>query len=207
MVEEPDREVGPQAAQHLRHQLKLVIVHPHGRAGRAHRFGRGREAPVDLDVGLPPVATIGGWGNDIVVQRPQRLVGEPLVVALHLGGAQRYGDDVNPGQLERFELQIRLTGPANPGAIARPHDRLKRGHQSAGRGVPVLGAVRRGPTVDRQAVRDHNERELAVAAGWFAAHETVYPLFPKTLADAEWAVPRLPARVRRLRATSSGGCA
>ncbi len=32
MVEVPDREVGAQLAQHLRHELQLVVLHPHDAA-------------------------------------------------------------------------------------------------------------------------------------------------------------------------------
>ena len=112
---------GRSIAQHLRHQLQLVVLHPHRRAlgGRARR-GLG-EAAVDVDVAVPPLAVVDRLDDDVVVQRPQRGVGEALVV---LG-------DVVGGQAHRIQLQIVLDDrlvvgrvvvgdarPADPGAAA-----------------------------------------------------------------------------------------
>lgn len=58
--EEPDGEIGPQHAEHLRDQLELVVLDPHRRAvrgGLRRCFG---ESPIHLDVGVPPLARYSG---------------------------------------------------------------------------------------------------------------------------------------------------
>ncbi len=54
--EEPDGQVGAQHAQHLRHQLQLVVLDPHGGPGRGRPRGGLGEPPVHLDVAVPPLA-------------------------------------------------------------------------------------------------------------------------------------------------------
>ena len=69
---EPDGEVGPQHPQHLRHQLQLIVLNPHRRAARCGRPRRRLgEAPVHVDVAVPPLAVVDRFDDDIVVQRPQ----------------------------------------------------------------------------------------------------------------------------------------
>ncbi len=78
--EEADGQVGPQHAQHLRDQLQLVVLDPHGRALGGRPRGRLGEAPVDLDVAVPPLPVVDRFDDHVVVERPQRGVGEALVV-------------------------------------------------------------------------------------------------------------------------------
>lgn len=90
MQEESDGEVGAQHAQHLRYELELVVLDPDRRAvGRGLGGGFG-EAAVDLDVRVPPFAVVLGLDDDVVIERPQRRVGETFVVLVDLGGAERY---------------------------------------------------------------------------------------------------------------------
>ncbi len=93
--EEADANVGAQFPQHLRNQLQLVVLNPDDGA-----FGGGRrcvlgEPRVHRDVAVPPL-TLKVRGRDpVVVERPQRGVGETLVVE----------PDVVCGQWHREQLQ------------------------------------------------------------------------------------------------------
>ena len=157
--EEADPQVRAQLAQHRRHQLHLVVVHPHGRAlggGLGRPLG---EPPVDRGVGVPPLAVELRLGDDVVVERPQGRVGEALVVVLDLRGGHRHRDQVHPVVLERLELVLGLGAarPADPGAVVGAHDRLDRGDQPAGRLPPALAAVGQRHPVDGQPVRDDDQ--------------------------------------------------
>ena len=91
VVEETDREVGSELAQHLGHELQLVVLHPDRAVGRGHRGGALREALVDPHVGLPPLAVVRGRRDHVVVERPEGVVRESLVVVLDVVGAERDG--------------------------------------------------------------------------------------------------------------------
>ena len=71
---EADQQVGAQVAQHLRNQLQLVVLHPHGRTLGGHRSGPVGEALIDRYVGIPPLSVKLGLGHHVVVERPQRSV-------------------------------------------------------------------------------------------------------------------------------------
>jgi hypothetical protein len=141
VVEEADHEVGARVAEHPRHQLELVVVHPHGGAGRCGGGGGLREPAVDLDVRLPPLAVVAGRRDDVVVQRPQGVVGEALVVELEVFCAQGHRHDGDAVVLERFELPVGHTGPAHPGAVRGAHHRFQRGDEATGRRAPAVTAV------------------------------------------------------------------
>jgi hypothetical protein len=165
VVEEADREVGAQLAQHLRHELQLVVLHPHGRAVCRGLRARVGEALVDLDVGVPPLAVVRGLGDDVVVQRPEGVVGEPLVVVLELAGTQVDRDDPDAVAEERVEWVVRDARPADPGALVGAHDRLEGGDEPAGRVLPGGRAVVVQLAVDGEPVGQDDERELAVCGG------------------------------------------
>ncbi len=75
--EEPDGQVGgAQHAQHLGHQLQLVVLHPDGGAFGGGARGRVGETPVDLDVAVPPLPVVDRFDDHVVVERPQRGVRE-----------------------------------------------------------------------------------------------------------------------------------
>ena len=85
---EPDRQIGSQFAQHLGDQLQLIVLHPDDRAfGGGARRGFGEPA-VDLDVAVPPLPVVDRFDDDVVIERPQRGVGETLVVLLDVVGGQ-----------------------------------------------------------------------------------------------------------------------
>ena len=105
--EEADPQVGAQLAQHRRHQLELVVVHPDGGVLGGDLGGLLGEAPVDRDVGVPPLAVERRLGDDVVVERPQGGVGEALVELLDLLAGQRDRDQGQAVVLERLEVARR----------------------------------------------------------------------------------------------------
>ena len=154
---EADPQVGPELAQHLGDQLHLVVLHPHQGTLVGQLGGLVGEPLVDLDVGVPPLTVELGLGHEVVVERPQGGVGETLVVALDVLGAHRHRVQVEAVDLERLEVLLGATGPAQPDPVLGAHDGLDRGDQTAGGGPPCRGAVRLLDTVHRQPVRDDHQ--------------------------------------------------
>ena len=162
--EEPDPHVGPQPAEQLRDELQLVVVHPDGRARRGEIGGRLGEPRVDLLVGLPPVAVELRFDDGIVIQRPQGLVGEALVVVVDLVAGQR---DRDAGSSPSVVVGSRVTSgdPGQPIQAPCRRDRIgrQRGDQAAGR-LPGLGAaVRQLLHVERQPVGNDDHLRLGGA--------------------------------------------
>ena len=164
VVEEADPHVVALLTQHPRHQLELVVVHPHGRP-RRRLFGRGlREAAVDRHVRLPPPAVELGRRDDVVVERPQRRVAETLVELPDLGLGQAQADQVQAVRLERPRGRPGVAGPADPRAPGLAHHRLQRGDQAARASLPFRPAVRPFDPVHRQPAGDHHEARSAASA-------------------------------------------
>jgi hypothetical protein len=143
----PDPQVGPQFAQHPWHELQLVVVDPHRRTGRGDRGGLHGEPTVDGFVGLPP-ALVELWDEDrIVVQRPQRAVGEAFVEALLLGRRDRHRVEIDALVLEGGERRCRRlvgrTGPSDPARATGAHHGLEGRHQTARAAFPSIGRDRR----------------------------------------------------------------
>ena len=158
--EEADAQVRADRAEHRRHQLQLVVLHPDGGLLAGLLGGRLGEPLVDPPVRLPPAALVDRRLDRVVVQRPQAGVGEALVVPLHVVRGQRDRVQRHPVQLERLGRRLagfrRATGPADPGAVLRGEYRVQRGHQTARTASP--GApLTDGHLVDGQPVRDHDE--------------------------------------------------
>ena len=100
--EEADPQVGPQLAQHLRDQLELVVVHPdRGVLGRPLGGVLG-EAPVDRDVGVPPLAVELRLGDQVVVERPERAAHNATV------WVQDYQLQLVPQQLRELRPDLRI---------------------------------------------------------------------------------------------------
>ena len=117
---EADAQVGPQVAQHLRHQLQLVVLDPDGGALGGHLGGLLGEAPVDRDVGVPPLAVELRLGHHVVVERPQGAVGEALVELLDLLGAQVHRDQLEAVLDEGLEVVVGPPGqPIQAPSLAR----------------------------------------------------------------------------------------
>ena len=72
-----------------------------------------------------------------MVQRPQRRVGESLVVLLDLLGAQGNRVNVVAVMVEGLDDLVGSTVPSDPGTTLALHDRLKRRHQTTGGGLPA----------------------------------------------------------------------
>ena len=104
------------------------------------------EAPVDGDVGVPPLAVELRLGDDVVVERPQGAVGEALVELLDLLGAQRRPAPASC-RSRRTARRGRPEPPSqpDPGAVVLLHHRLDRGDEPAG-GAPPADARRRRST-------------------------------------------------------------
>ena len=157
VVEEADPDVAALLADHLRDQLELVVVHPDRRPGRRLVHGGLRERPVDRHVGVPPPAMELGRGDDVVIQRPQRRVAEPLVVVPDLLRGQAHAHQVQAVHLEGPGRGPRVAGPADPHAPRLAHDRFQRADQPARTGPPLCLAVRALGPVHRQPAGHHHE--------------------------------------------------
>ena len=118
--EEADAQVGPQLAEHLRDQLQLVVLHPDRGALGGHLGGLGGEPLVDPDVGVPPLAVEGRLGDHVVVERPERAVGEALVELLDLSALSETGTS-----------EIRPRRTARPPRRCRPASRSRRRRSAA----------------------------------------------------------------------------
>ena len=115
------------------------------------------EALVDPLVGLPPLAVEVRGDDDVVVDRPQCVVAEALVVGLQLVLGERHGVQPHAGLGEGGGSLAGLAGPPDPGTLAAAHHRLHRGDEAAGAAPPLGAAVGEHLSVDRQAVRGDDE--------------------------------------------------
>ncbi len=157
VVEEADGEVRALLAQHLRHELQLVVLHPHRGAGRGGLRGRVGEALVHLHVGVPPLAVVARLRDDVVVQRPQRVVREALVVLGEVLLGEGDGDDRDAVVDEGLHVVVGDARPADPRALVGAHHGLERRDQSARRVPPGRGAVGGDDAVDGEAVGHDDE--------------------------------------------------
>ena len=133
--EEPDQQIRPLVAQQLGDQLEVVVVDPDdGVVGRDLRQRVG-EALVHRLVGRPVGGVVRGVAQGVVVQRPQRVVGEALVVVLHLVGRQVHRVQAHAVQEERLGVVVGLAGPPHPGPAGGPQERQQRPDQPPGLGV------------------------------------------------------------------------
>ena len=163
MQEEADGQVRAQHPQHLRHELQLVVLDPYRRALRRGARCDVGEAPVDRDVAVPPFAVVNRFDDDVVVQRPQRRIGEAFVVLLDIGSRQRYRIHPKTVLDDGFQvvgdigLVVDDAWPADPRSAATPQQRFHRGDQAAGTTFPGDGAVRETLHIDRQPVGHDDE--------------------------------------------------
>ena len=155
--EETDTQIRTLLAKHGRHQLKLVVLHPHRRPRRRRGSGGVSEAPIHRDMAVPPSPLEHRRHHDIVIQRPQRGVGEPLVVVPHLGRGQTHRVHHQAVVVERGHIQIGLTGPADPGALTAAQKRLQRTDQTTRTRTPPLSPVLKPLQINRQPIGDHQK--------------------------------------------------
>jgi hypothetical protein len=155
--EEADAQVRSQFAQHRRHELELVVLDPDGRARRGDVGAGLREPAVHLDVAVPPGPVEHRALDDVVVERPERRVGETFVVVADFVGAQRNRVQHEPVVVELLHVDVGDARPADPGALSRAQERLQGGDEPARAGRPAAFAVRRAFEVHRKPVRHHDE--------------------------------------------------
>ena len=157
----PDRQIGSEFAQHRGDQLQLIVLHPDDRAlgcGACRRLG---EPAVDVDVAVPPLPVVDRFDDDVVVQRPQRGVGETLVILFDVVGRQPHR--VQPevlivdGLVFDIHVVVDDPGPPDPGAATAAQQWLQRSDQTTRAAFPVGGAVGQSLHVDRQPVGDDDE--------------------------------------------------
>ena len=155
--EEPDAQIRPALAEHGRDQLQVVVVHPDDRT-LARRAGGGlREALVHAHVRLPPLLLERRSADGVVIERPERVVGEAVVVLGDLVGRERHGHERDVVVLERRGDVVSQARPSHPGAPAGADHTEHGPHQPAGTGLPrrVPGLV-----VDGQSV-GHDDQVVA----------------------------------------------
>lgn len=80
MVEEADPHVGAEQPDHVRNQLQMIVVDPDGGSKGGRSDGRLREAGIDRLVCAPPRAMVLRSDDEVVVERPEHAIGEPLVI-------------------------------------------------------------------------------------------------------------------------------
>ncbi len=113
------------------------------------------ESLIDPDVRLPLFSRVGRLAERVVVQGPQGIVREALVVELDLLGADRDGVELDALDREGFRLIVGIAGPADPDATGVAQHRKQRADQAAGARRPVVV----GPH-DREPVRGDDERSV-----------------------------------------------
>ena len=163
--EKANTQIRTPFAKHLRDQLELVVLDPDHRALGRRVGGDIGEPSVDRDVRIPPAPMVFRLGDHVVVERPERRVGEALVVGVDLAGRERHRPDVDPIGLERLRRLTRRPRPADPDAVPTSHHRFERGDQAAGAGPPAHGSVGSDLPVYGQPVGDDDER-APVRHGW-----------------------------------------
>ena len=201
---EADPQVGPLRAQHLRHQLELVVLHPDGRALGRHLGGPVGEALVDPDVGLPPLAVELRLGDEVVVERPERAVGEALVELLHLLRAQRHrapattrprrtartsSSSADPGQPIHAPSLARITGSS---AVTSPPGERRHDAEPSGRITRSTGS--RLATITRSACG------VGLTRATLSRLETRRP--PRSVPPGVWGLRGFVQTTRRRRMTS-----
>jgi hypothetical protein len=95
--------------------------------------------------------------DHVVVERPQRVVREALVVEAEVVLRQLHRDEPHVVGVERLQLEVRRAAPADPRAVGLLHDGLEGGHEAAGGAGPARCAVLAHGHVDREAVRDDDQ--------------------------------------------------
>ena len=156
---EADPQVGTELAQHLRAPAAAGSRAPtpvaSSFASSAALLG---EPLVDRDVGVPPLPVELRLGDQVVVERPQRAVGEALVVAPRSPRpSSTSGHSSRPSSSNGSRSVLGAAGPADPGAVVGAHHRLDRGDQPARRAAPAGAAVGLLDPVDGQPVRDDDQ--------------------------------------------------
>ncbi len=157
MEKDPDPQIGPERPEQGGDELEVVVLDPDPALQLDRVGGRPGEALVDRDVRRPPVVPVGRLLDGVVVQRPDRPVAQPLVVATVLRTRDAYGDLGDPVQLEGLGRDAGPSVPADPGPSRPLHDRDERRHQAAG--APRPPGTARGVNLGHgEAICHHGQR-------------------------------------------------
>jgi hypothetical protein len=207
-----DRRARQAAAQHLRHQREVIVLHEHDRIVAVH-FGDHRvgEALVDLLILQPVAAAEDRVRMRLMAERPQRFVREAVVVALLF----LLGEPHAPQQIARFgrrdrdaPVAIRRRPIRRSAAVGHPDARTRPHHRLEGRDEPACRVthddVLAGPLVDDRLAVRNDDHALTMELG---AQHLAKPLRrPRTrrrhligLERFEDGQPRRPHRARSQR--------
>ena len=131
-------------ADHRRDELQLVVVDPdHGirRGDLGQAFG---EPLVDGDVGVPLLRLERRFAHGVVVERPQRVVGKPLVVVVVFGLGEFDRVQLDTVERERLGVVVDHPGPSDPRPARIAQHRQQGTHEPARARCPrVAGAHHR----------------------------------------------------------------
>ena len=146
--------VGAQLADHRRDELELVVVDPDHGSGRGDLGEALGEPLVDGDVGVPLLRLERRLAHRVVVQRPQRVVGEALVVVVVLALRELHRVQLDAVEGERLGVVVDDARPPDPRPAGVAQHRQQGAHEStrARRPRVVCGAHH------RQAVGGDDER-------------------------------------------------
>ena len=185
----PMRRSGRTAPEHLRNQLQMVVMHPDSRSRRRGVRHGTRVAVVDRHVGVPPLPVERRGANRVVIQRPQRRVGEPDIKLLELGIVEGHG-----AQLDALMLRWhgRLRADARP---PDPHTRPASQHRRQCRHQAARAQVPMHPTLafdspDGQPVSYHDQLGAPWPRGSPHGHRPPHPAHPRC-------PPQNPTRARQ----------
>ncbi len=119
--EESDREVRPESPKETRNERKVEVVNPDPGPRRADGGNRLGEALVHGGVDVPRLACEVHAVDEVVEERPERLVADPAVESLLLGLAQQHrGAAVLDSEPCNLLLGLRWNhhpGPSHPHCI------------------------------------------------------------------------------------------
>ena len=161
MQEEPDREARIATAQQCRHEHQVEVVDPHPAPRLGVLEDDVRETLVHLDVPRPRLGSDPEPVREVVEQRPERVVADPVVEVLLLArGEENRREIVTPETLPDAPLVVGRddgAGPADPARLAA--DGLQRYGETAG-ARRHLDAVVGQREANRQAVAGDDEPVL-----------------------------------------------
>ena len=167
MEEEADPQVRAGLAQEARDELQVVVVHPDRRATGGHGGRRLGEPLVDADIRVPPLLLEGRCPDGVVVERPERVVGEPVVELRHVLGAQYDGDERDVVVAERLRVVVGQSRPTDPDPAPATDDAEHGPHEAPGARFPGRIAA---DVMDRQPV-GHDDQIVASACRF--AHDGI----------------------------------
>ena len=129
MEEEADLVLVAAIAQRLGERQQMIVVHPDDVVGPQDVVELVGEIFVDPDVAGQIAAQIFGKVESVVQQRPERPIGEAVVVLLVVGAGEIGGDVGDAAVLDGAALQIVAVGdaaaPAEPDAAVALEERRR----------------------------------------------------------------------------------